>query len=368
MVAESRASGTVQSVDTTAMFDIARDTSEEARRRTSLTTTIAACLAVATSMLAILRAFLLENQAVGVTILALGAFLFAFSAWLGQRPRDAWLGSAMIPLVALLSTFALAAAERGLYTESLYWVPFAPLVTSFIVPEIKPLHVAVLTASGVFGLVLGHLYGFFPIGESLPEFYLRSGSLLGTVAFGGALGFYIERANRRARKMWWYRATHHPLTGLRNRHAFLDTLRLALDRSRRGNHGAALLFLDLDGLKLVNDNHGHEAGDALLREAASRIRDQVRAGDVPCHLGGDEFTVILEPCANAAVAQEVGERVRVELAKPLAWRGDPIAGVSASIGIALFNGSETPEQLISRADTAMYTAKRAGKNRTEVAA
>ncbi len=366
MLAESRASSTVHSIDTTAMFDIARDTSEEARRRTTLTTGIAGFLAVATAALAILRSFLLEQQALGVTILALGAFLFAFAAWLGQRPRDAWLGSAMIPLVALFSTFALAVAERGLYTESLYWIPFAPLVTSFVVPEIRPLHVGVLTATGVLGLVIGHVYGFFPVGESWAEFYLRSGSLLGTVIFGGALGFYIERANRRARKMWWYRATHHPLTGLRNRHAFLDTLRLALDRSRRGRNGVALLFLDLDGLKRVNDNHGHEAGDALLREAGSRIRDQVRAGDVPCHLGGDEFTVILEPCDDIAVAVEVGERVRRELGKPLAWRGEPIANVSASVGIARFDGNESPEQLISRADTAMYSAKRSGKDRTEV--
>lgn len=366
MVASTRGSDAHTGVDTTALFDVAKATSEETHRRTTLTTTIAAGLSIASFATAALRAWLLHEQTISVVTLVFAGGLFAFASWLGQRRGEAWLGSAMIPVVALLSTFCLALVGRGIYSESLYWVPFAPLVTSFVVPEERPLHVAVLTGLGLSALITAHAFGVFPIGESWPEFWLRSSSLLATVIFGGALGFYYEQANRRAKKMWWYRATHHSLSGLRNRHAFLDTLRLSIDRARRGAGGVALLFLDLDGLKTVNDTYGHDAGDALIREAASRLRDQVRSGDVPCHLGGDEFTVVLEPCENAHIAEDVAERVRASLSKPLVYRGQRIDGISASVGVALYNGDESPEQLIGRADTAMYGAKRGGRNRVEL--
>ena len=158
------------------------------------------------------------------------------------------------------------------------------------------------------------------------------------------------------------------LTGLPNRRAFHEELPKAMARAQRDNHDLAVLFLDLDGFKAVNDTHGHEAGDELLRQFAARISACVRKTDMVARLAGDEFVVILERLVLASDASDVASKIRNEMAAAFDL-GTARVTLSSSVGIALFapNGTQSPNQLIHAADQAMYVAKHAGKNRIHVA-
>jgi diguanylate cyclase (GGDEF)-like protein/PAS domain S-box-containing protein len=161
-------------------------------------------------------------------------------------------------------------------------------------------------------------------------------------------------------------ALHDPLTGLPNRAAFRQQLDAAVHRARRNGDALALMFVDLDGFKAVNDAHGHEAGDALLRELSARLLATVRSGDTVCRLGGDEFTVIAEglrPGASAPEIEAMCSRVVDELGRPVDL-GGARAAVTASVGVSLYpEGAGSVDALVRDADAAMYRAKRAGKGR-----
>jgi diguanylate cyclase (GGDEF)-like protein/PAS domain S-box-containing protein len=157
-------------------------------------------------------------------------------------------------------------------------------------------------------------------------------------------------------------ANYDTLTGLPNRRLFQDRLELAIRRGHRWHKGAALLFIDLDGFKEVNDTIGHDVGDLLLREVSARLLQSVREVDSVSRLGGDEFTVVLED-ALPEDAIGVAERVLQSLSEPFFVAGHPIVS-SASVGIALFPGDGVDATtLLRNADAAMYKAKRAGRNR-----
>lgn len=150
-------------------------------------------------------------------------------------------------------------------------------------------------------------------------------------------------------------ALHDPLTRLPNRTLLLDRLRVAL--AERGDPQIAVLFVDLDGFKVVNDNLGHQSGDALLVEAAERIKGVLRVGDTAARLGGDEFAIICKAPSPLAAGVRVAKRLILALAAPFAI-ADRDAFVTASIGIAAHGGS--PEDLLRDADAAMYCAKASG--------
>ena len=159
-------------------------------------------------------------------------------------------------------------------------------------------------------------------------------------------------------------AFHDTLTGLPNRALFADRVAHALRKRTASTAPPAVLFVDLDGFKAVNDSHGHATGDALLRLAARRLQDCVRAGDTVARLGGDEFAALLEGGAGACpfTVGEVAERFVSALSKP--YRINTIgAVVSASVGIAVATPGITPDELLHNADLAMYQAKAAGKGR-----
>lgn len=164
-----------------------------------------------------------------------------------------------------------------------------------------------------------------------------------------------------------HQATHDALTGLPNRTLFHDRLHAAMQRAPRHDNGFALVLLDIDGFKSVNDNYGHPAGDALLQSIAARLRSHVRTGDTVARLGGDEFALILEDIADVPALLERCQHLCDMLALPYpleSRQGDFVARVSASLGIALWNGdAQSDEQLIQAADRALYQAKDAGKNR-----
>ncbi|MDQ1520313.1 MAG: hypothetical protein QOI55_1386, partial [Actinomycetota bacterium] len=159
-----------------------------------------------------------------------------------------------------------------------------------------------------------------------------------------------------------HQATHDDLTGLPNRVLFEDAAERALRHSERSQEPVALLFVDLDGFKSVNDNLGHDAGDALLSEVARRLEAGLRAGDVVARLGGDEFTALL-PATDAETAAEVAERLREALAHPILLP-DGAVRVSACIGIAVSpEDANDYKLLLKAADAAMYDAKRLGRDR-----
>ena len=161
------------------------------------------------------------------------------------------------------------------------------------------------------------------------------------------------------------RAVHDPLTGLPNRVLFVDRLEHALARIGRQDSQAAILFLDLDHFKLVNDSLGHHVGDELLTAAAPRLRQALRSSDTVARFGGDEFGILLEDIASERDAIETAERIAAIFARPFVLSGSEHF-VTTSIGIALARGGERADELIRDADAAMYRAKERGRARYEV--
>ena len=164
-----------------------------------------------------------------------------------------------------------------------------------------------------------------------------------------------------------YLANHDSLTGLLNRAAFQGRLEESLVQARHNQGSVALLFLDLDGFKHVNDAEGHRAGDEVLRIVAQRIASTVRAGDTVARLGGDEFLVMLDQEVSREVTDNIGHRIIEALQLPMKVGGRDLH-IGASIGIAVHPPLEGDmDSLMSRADQAMYAAKRAGKGRLHYA-
>ena len=164
-----------------------------------------------------------------------------------------------------------------------------------------------------------------------------------------------------------YLANHDSLTGLLNRAAFQNRLEQSLEQARSNAGSVALLFIDLDGFKGVNDAEGHRAGDEVLRIVAQRIASTVRAGDTMARLGGDEFLVMLDRDVTRDVADTIGHRIIEALHQRMDLEGRDIF-VGASIGVAMHPPLEGDiDALMNRADQAMYAAKRAGKGRLHFA-
>lgn len=158
-------------------------------------------------------------------------------------------------------------------------------------------------------------------------------------------------------------ANYDHLTGLPNRSLFRERIEHEIKHAARTGLPLALLFLDLDGFKDVNDRLGHEAGDQLLQEVAHRISACVRDTDTVARLGGDEFTVVLTEVTQPAKVDSLCAKMLAELERPFVLDAGE-ARISASIGITLYpGGAATPDQLLRQADAAMYSAKNAGRNR-----
>jgi diguanylate cyclase (GGDEF)-like protein/PAS domain S-box-containing protein len=162
-------------------------------------------------------------------------------------------------------------------------------------------------------------------------------------------------------------ANHDTLTGLPNRKLFEERLGQALEWAQENSQLVALLFLDLDGFKLINDTQGHDIGDLLLKAVARRLTGCLRSSDTVSRLGGDEFTVILPAIPGVQDAGRVAEKILTTLSNPFEIEGHTIF-VTISIGISLFpQNGEDAEMLVKEADNAMYQAKELGKNRHQFA-
>ena len=208
-----------------------------------------------------------------------------------------------------------------------------------------------------------------PAGEMSGPRHDEIGTLM--VAFNRMMGTIEQQADEinqfpKRLEQLTRQAFRDALTGLPNRALFMDRPSHGLTRARRRHEHVAVLFLDLDRFKVINDTLGHTVGDQLLVEVSNRLGSSLRPGDTVARLGGDEFGLLLEDVADAETAELVALRIEAELAKPLSFEGREVF-VTASIGIAL--SSErlgTPEEVLRDADLAMYHAKAKGKARHEI--
>ena len=167
---------------------------------------------------------------------------------------------------------------------------------------------------------------------------------------------------KRAEEQIEFHAYHDVLTNLPNRKLFTDRLRQSLTRAKRSGRAVAVMFIDVDHFKTINDTLGHTAGDELLLEMSRRLRTCIRDDDTVARLGGDEFTIVLSELRHPEDAIHVAEKILERVQVPLSIGGTPI-DVTASIGIALYpNDGTDPESLLRNADSAMYRAKESGRN------
>lgn len=174
------------------------------------------------------------------------------------------------------------------------------------------------------------------------------------------MGLDISRHMENAQELW-RQANHDALTGLPNRLLFEDRLEVACGHAENEGHAIALLYVDLDGFKPVNDRYGHEIGDQVLRKVGERIKNTIRQGDTVARLGGDEFAVIAEDVKGRDEADWVAQKVAASIQRPMDIGGVTVT-VGASVGIAVFP-QDTPETvaLLGLADEKMYQQKRIRK-------
>jgi diguanylate cyclase (GGDEF)-like protein/PAS domain S-box-containing protein len=176
----------------------------------------------------------------------------------------------------------------------------------------------------------------------------------------GSVSIIREISGRKAaERQISYQATHDGLTGLLNRTAFMRELHESLESGRR----PTLIFLDLNGFKSINDLHGHDRGDEILRVIGSRLAGGLRPGDAAGRFGGDEFVLLAHGLTDRVAAEAHLERIMSLFTDPIRCRGDATHSVGVSVGVAHSAPGDDPDELIRRADRAMYDAKRS----TEVA-
>lgn len=195
----------------------------------------------------------------------------------------------------------------------------------------------------------------FPMELSASEMMLK-----GQRYFVGIVRDVTER--KQVERKITHLAHHDYLTGLPNRALFLDHLERALPLARRGHYKVAILFLDLDGFKRVNDTMGHDAGDLLLKEVSARLKSIIRNSDTVARIGGDEFTFVLNNIGEDENASVVAQKIIHALSAPVDLKGRQ-CHIGGSIGISIYpDDSKNFDTLLTQADEAMYLAKQSGKN------
>lgn len=195
------------------------------------------------------------------------------------------------------------------------------------------------------------------------DYLVKGGASLGGIQ--RSIRYAVER--KRAEQRLFHMAHFDQLTGLANRTTFRDRLSHALARARRNNATFAVLFVDLDGFKSVNDTHGHEAGDELLREVSHRFRKCLRDSDTLARLGGDEFAILLEDVGTNAELLTAASRLVSSLSRAIELNGATVKS-SCSVGGASYpHDGETIDAILGQADGAMYAAKRGGHGRIRFA-
>ncbi|OGS97851.1 MAG: hypothetical protein A3F73_02130 [Gallionellales bacterium RIFCSPLOWO2_12_FULL_59_22] len=228
----------------------------------------------------------------------------------------------------------------------------------------EPFYQAMWHAINTIGHWQGEIWNRRKSGEIYAE-WLSINSIFGeSGAIHRIVAIFSDITRKKeAEKVIWQQAHLDALTELPNRRLFFDRLQQAIKKTNRTGMPLALLFIDLDRFKEVNDILGHATGDALLKEAAIRLSGCVRDTDTVARLGGDEFTVIMEEIDNSDSVERVANNIKQKLSAPFALSGETVH-ISASTGIVLYPAdAATAEDLLINADRAMYLAKESGRNR-----
>ncbi|MDE2584971.1 MAG: diguanylate cyclase, partial [Betaproteobacteria bacterium] len=307
------------------------------------------------------------------------AYFISFSLWvkvfLNTRRNTPWLDQAL-GAVMLLSFGLAGLTVAGYYVLANQLVLVVGLVL-ILLALAAALHCialgyrpAIIFLAAELSLMLGvavaisRSMGLIPAGLG-SEYALQAGSAIEVLLFSLALAQRIHLL-RQEKAQAVARAETDPLTGLVNRAGLDQVLRQLFGDKRRTGQSLALLLLDLDDFKPVNDRYGHAVGDRLLVTVAERLRACIRTDDVAARLGGDEFVVVLPQVRTREDAAQVAAKMVAAVAEPVQINGIT-AKVSASIGIALYpeDGGDALT-LFNRADAAMYEAKRLGRNRYQL--
>jgi diguanylate cyclase (GGDEF)-like protein len=314
--------------------------------------------------------FVFADPAMGriAAVLAVGAAIFGIAWRLLQRGfvRPA----ALLLTVVLLVLPVLFAAVQPIFAS----YPLVPLLgVAFALPFLESRRLAALMGLACVSTALtAAIQSVAPPDALLPGWFFVTFNVLGLLAlvvvflillaaFSNRLHRSLRQANASAVALA-DQATHDSLTGLANRRAVLARAQAVLDGPAVERIGAAVLYIDIDEFKRINDTLGHLAGDALLERVGQRIADATPIG-MTARPGGDEFVVIVIGPADEDAAARVAVAITAALAVPFSLRGRDVR-VSASIGIARLADAATAEEILARADAAMYTAKRAGKGLT----
>jgi len=268
--------------------------------------------------------------------------------------------AARAELLRWLRRLGWAALSAGVFVLNVRTPPELRLGILYVIP--------VLLAAWHDGLGWGVSFALgttllrFGVGiDQMPEGTLLEARIVNELAYLAVVGVAIAGLSqlRHTQARLEQLATHDPLTNVLNARAFARELAQELGRNRRYGRPLALIYLDLDDFKKVNDAHGHATGDAVLRLVADAMRGAVRSADVVGRLGGDEFGVLM-PETDATVAHGAASRLVAGIRT--VFRGTP--SVTASIGVVAVSGTEAgTDELLRKADQAMYEAKRGGKDR-----
>ena len=280
-------------------------------------------------------------------VLCTGSIAITLSA-VGERGYQSWYLFAS-PLLLAATFFGMRGAlATGCVVFALLVMLFRNGASVAARPEAFPSASVVLAQTATLIVSMAEVYG-----------HALAGTLL-MVAGAFGLGFLADK-QKQLQLQVGFMASHDALTGLMNRWGFHREVEQVVGQVQRTHGSAALVFLDLDGFKQVNDLHGHPAGDELLKRVGEVLERHIRSNDLVARMGGDEFAVLL-PKTDATTARMVAERiVKAIAAIPGDWR------VSASAGLALISDvSQDDETVIKPADAALYFAKGTGKNRIHV--
>jgi diguanylate cyclase (GGDEF)-like protein len=327
---------------------------------------------VALAIVAIDGSYEADWRAVGLMLCAVPPTLLA--GWLAHRRQVDWAASVLVcTLTGLLA--ALAAIGQGLHDEAVLGIPGVFVLSGLFAKRRAFWIVFAVFCAALIGIVAANLTGWHV--NPVPS--LSEVSLVNVLAILGVTAFYVDMMStdlrralarlaeenqniRESKALADQAARHDVLTGLPNRVLARERFSRAIGRSQGDDAIAALLFLDLDRFKEINDTLGHAAGDAVLREVARRLLECVRKGDTVSRQGGDEFLLILPGLVDEGAACAVARKIIAALDAPFV-PGEVDRRIAASIGIALIpaHGRDF-ETLLGRADKAMYSAKAEGRN------